>query len=268
MGAIIKKDLLKGKTALVTGASSGLGADFARHLAALGCNLILVARREDQLRALKDEITVQHPVEIEVVPMDLVVRDAPQVLHDRVKTSGKLVDVLINNAGLGLYGEFLEIPWERERDMLELDILTLVHMTKLFARDMVAHGSGYIMQIASIGAFQPSPTYASYSAAKSFVLYFGEAFNYELRKTNVKCSVLCPGVTQTEFLKVAGQTPTLYQRLTMMDSKVVTRIGIEAMLKGKSSVVTGWFNGLMAFATRFTPRGLAAGLAYRTMTVK
>ncbi len=263
----MKTDLLNGKTALVTGASSGLGADFARQLAALGCNLVLVARREDQLRAVQDEIKAQHPVEIEVVPMDLVVGDAPQLLYDRFKTSGKQVDILINNAGLGIYGEFLEIPWERERDMLELDIFTLVHMTKLFAGDMVRRGSGYIMQIASIGAFQPSPTYASYSAAKSFVLYFGEALNYELRKTNVKCTVLCPGVTRTEFLQVAGQSPTRYQRLTMMDSKVVARIGIEAMLRGKSSVVTGRFNAMMAFATRFIPRGWAAGMAHRTMTV-
>ncbi len=261
------KDLLNGKTALVTGASSGLGADFARQLAVQGCNLILVARREDQLNALKDEIRLRNPVEIQVIAMDLVVRDAPQALYDRIKASGKTVDVLINNAGMGLYGDFLDIPWERERDMLELLILTVVHLTKLFARDMVARRSGYILQIASIGAFQPSPIYATYSAAKSFVLYFGEALHYELRKTKVKCTVLCPGVTRTEFLQVAGQSPTLYQRLTMMDSPAVARIGLEAVLRGRASVVAGRFNALMAFLTRFTPRSLAAAMAYRMMTV-
>ena len=257
---------LRGKRALVTGASSGLGADFARNLAGRGCHLVLTARREEQLRTLADELTQRHQVEVSVVPLDLAAPDAPQRLYDGLRAAGQTVDVLVNNAGLGIYGSFLDIPWERERAMLELDILALVHLTKLFARDMVARRGGHILQVASIGAYQPSPTYATYSAAKSFVLYFGEALAYELRGTGVTCTVLSPGVTATEFLQVAGQTPSLYQRTTMMSSPQVVDIGVEAMLKGRPSVVAGRMNGLMAFSTRLIPRQWAAAVANQLMT--
>src|SRR5919202_1186158 len=200
---------LKGKYALVTGASSGLGVDFARNLAARGCSLILVARREDLLRSLQQGL-------------------------------------------MGQYG-------------VELHIITLVHLTKLFVQEMVARNFGYILHIASIGAYQPSPLYASYSAAKSFVLNFGEALNYELRKTNVHSTVLSPGITATEFLKVSGQQPTLYQRLAMMRSADVARIGIENMLKGKPSVVPGLSNPVLTWSNRLVPRRLSAAISYRLM---
>jgi hypothetical protein len=150
--------------------------------------------------------------------------------------------------------------------MLELDVLALVHLTKLYGQDMAAHRRGWILQVASIGAFQPSPTYASYSAAKAFVLSFGEAIAYELRASGVKVSVLSPGVTETEFLEVAGQKRTLYQRLAMMDSPSVARGGIEAMLRGRTSHVPGIINKVPAFLMRFTPRQLAAAMASWTMT--
>ena len=256
---------LKGRYALVTGASSGLGVDFARNLAARGCNVILVARREDLLRSLQQELIGQYGVDVQVVPLDLTAPDAPQSLYDWTKEHGTVVDILINNAGFGLYGPFVEIPWEREKNMLELDIVTLVHLTKLFVQEMVARNFGYILHIASIGAYQPSPLYTSYSAAKSFVLNFGEALNYELRKTNVYSTVLSPGITATEFLKVSGQQPTLYQRLAMMRSTDVARIGIESMLKGKPSVVPGLFNALLTWSNRLIPRRLSAAISYRLM---
>lgn len=256
---------LRGRWALVTGASSGLGVDFARELAARGCNLVLVARREEQLRRLADEIMARDGVAVEVIAMDLGAVDAPQRLYDQLAAANRAIDVLVNNAGLGLYGEFLALDWQRERAMLELDIITLTHLTKLFGRDMVTRKSGFVLQIASIGAYQPSPLYASYSAAKSYVLHFGEALNYELRNTGVRCTVLSPGVTRTEFLDVAGQAPTLYQRMVMMQSADVARIGIDAMLRGKSSVVPGFFNTLTAWSNRLIPRSLAAALAYRLM---
>ena len=168
------------------------------------------------------------------------------------------MDVLINNAGFGLYGAFLEIPWERERAMLELDIVTLTHLTKLFVKDMVERRFGYVLLVASIGAYQPSPTYATYSAAKSYVLFFGEALHYELRKTGVNVTVVSPGVTKTEFLDVAGQQPSLYQRTMMMASPDVTRIAVDALLKGKASVVPGYKNAALAQSTRLMPRQLAA----------
>jgi short-subunit dehydrogenase len=152
--------------------------------------------------------------------------------------------------------------------MLELDILVLTRLTKLFGRDMAARRFGYILQVASNGAFQPTPTYASYAAAKAYVLSFGEALAYELRHAGVSCTVLAPGVTDTSFREVAGQRTTLYQRLVMMQSRDVVRIGVEAMLERKSSVVPGWANVVAAWGTRFLPRQWSAALAYRTMTMR
>ncbi len=259
------KPNLRGQWALITGASSGLGADFARNLAGRGMHLVLTARREEQLHALADELRRTQGVQIDVIPLDLAREHAPDTLHEKIKAAGHDIDVLINNAGLGIYGDFLDITWERERAMLQLDIVTLVHMTKLFARDMAARRRGYILQVASIGAFQPSPTYATYSAAKSFVLYFGESLHYELKNKGVVVTVVSPGVTRTEFFEVAGQEPTLYQRAFMMDSPTVVNIALTAMFKGKSSVVPGYRNSTLAFSTRFLPRQLAATVADRLM---
>lgn len=250
----------------MTGASSGLGVDFARQLAGMGAHLVLVARREEQLNGVKAEIQAKHPVRVTVVAMDLSAADAPQRLYDRLKADGVTVDVLVNNAGFGLYGPFVGIPWERERNMLELDILTLVHMTKLFAADMATRGSGWVCQVASIGAYQPTPTYATYAAAKAFVLSFGEAINHELRAQGVKVSVVSPGVTATEFLAVSGQKPTLYQRMVMMQSPDVVRIALQAMLAGKPSVVPGFLNAASAWSNRLIPRRLSTIVAEKLMT--
>jgi short-subunit dehydrogenase len=258
---------LDGRWALVTGASSGLGADFGRQLAAQGCHVVLVARREDRLKQLAQEIEQRHGRQTRVVPMSLSTPDAPRDLHARLRAEGIAVDVLVNNAGFGLYGPFIEIPWEREREMLELDVVALVHLTKLFVRDMVERDFGYVLQVASIGAYQPSPSYASYSAAKSFVLSFGEALAYELSGTRVGVTVLSPGVTETEFLQVAGHERSLYQRLFMMKSPEVVRVGIRAMLRRKRSTVPGFGNAMMAWSTRFMPRRMQASAAHLAMTV-
>jgi hypothetical protein len=258
--------VLNGKTALVTGASSGLGVDFARQLAAMGAHLILVARREEQLREVAAEVERQYGVTATIVSLDLSTPDAPQRLYDQLKAEGKHVDVLVNNAGFGLHGKFLEIPWEREHNMLELDIVTLVHMTKLFTQDMAERRFGYVCQVASIGAYQATPTYASYAAAKAFVLSFGEALNHELRGTGVKVSVVSPGVTATEFLAVSGQQPTFYQRLVMMKSPDVVRIALKAMLKGTPSVVPGLLNSLTVWSNRLIPRQMSTMIAESLMT--
>jgi hypothetical protein len=253
-------------TALVTGASGGLGADFARELAARGANLVLVARREEALRALANEIEAQYKVLARVIPLDLAAPGAAQMLYDRMRAEQVAVDILVNNAGFGIYGLFHEVPWEQEQALLDLDILVVVHLTKLFLNDMLARKRGYILQVASIGAYQPSPTYASYSAAKAYVLNLGEALNYELRASGVGVTVVSPGVTATEFLKVAGQTPSLYQRMAMMKSRDVARIGVEAMLRRVPSVVPGFLNALTVFATRLMPRRMQAAGAYLLMT--
>jgi len=257
---------LSGKTALVTGASSGLGVDFARELARQGCTrLVLVARREDLLKQVQAELQQQAGLTVSIVTLDLGAVGAPQALYDLLRQQGVAVDVLINNAGFGLFGKELEIPWERTQQMLLLNMAALTQLTKLFARDMVQRGSGYIMQIASTGAYQPTPAYAAYSATKAYVLSYGEALNFELRGSGVSCTVISPGVTATEFLKVSGQKPTWYQRVTVMSSAEVARAGVRKMLARRSSAVIGWINWLAAFSVRFTPRPLAAATGYQLM---
>lgn len=255
---------LNGRWALVTGASSGLGVDFAEELARRGCGVVLVARRLDRLQELAKRLHDKYHVPVEPVAADLGDRAAVQALFERTRASWP-VDFLVNNAGFGVFGNYLEIPWEREHQMLELDIVTLAQLTKLYVREMVARKFGRVLQVASIGAFQPTPTYAAYSAAKSFVVSFSEAIDFELGGTGVSCSVISPGITATEFLAVSGQKPTLYQRMMMMTSPEVARIGIEAMLAGRRHVVPGFMNKLGALTTKFLPRSLATRVAWLTM---
>ena len=256
---------LAGRHALVTGASSGLGADFARELARRGAGLTLVARREDRLRALAEELAAPSGPEVRVVALDLNQADAPDRLLADTQARGRPVDVLVNNAGFGLYGPFSELDWERERAMLELDVIVPVHLTKLFLPGMLERRRGWVLNIASIGAYQPSPLYASYSAAKSFILNFTEALSYELRGSGVRATALSPGIVATEFLQVSGQQATRYQRMTMMDSPTVARLGIEAMLKGRPSLVPGRLNAASVWANRLVPRRVSTALAHRMM---
>jgi short-subunit dehydrogenase len=258
---------IRGRWALVTGASSGLGADFARELAARGAHVVLVARREERLAELAAELAAAHGSSTRVIALDLAKPDAARELHERVRGEGLVVDVLVNNAGFGVYGPFLSIPWERQRQMLELDVLAVVHLTKLFTADMVERGFGHVLQVASIGAFQPTPSYATYAAAKSFVQSFGEALAWELRGTGVQITVVSPGVTATEFLEVAGQRRTLYQRALMMPSPRVARAGVRAMLRGRTLVVPGLLNAGAAASMRLLPRRWQAALASVAMRV-
>ncbi len=258
-------DLWRGRTALVTGASSGLGADFARHLAAAGANLVLVARRAAALEALASDLRSRHGVTVDVVAQDLAAPGAPEALHAEVRRLGREVDVLVNNAGFGLYGEFLAIDAVRERELMEVDVLVPLRLTRLFGQEMVERRRGWILQVASIGAYQATPLYAVYAAAKAFVLSWGEALNYEWRGKGVRVTVVSPGITATEFLAVSGQKATLYQRLVMMDSPTVTRIGLEALARGRGSVVPGFLNAATVFFNRVMPRAWLPAVAYRLM---
>ena len=256
---------LTGAWAIVTGASSGLGRDFALHLAARGANIVAAARRADRLAELEREIAERHGREVLSVTVDLSSEAGVDALHRAVADAGIEPLVLVNNAGFGQWGYFLDIPWEKERAMLNLDIVSLVYATRTFAADMIARGRGYILQIASIGAYQSAPTYASYAAAKSFVLHHGEALRHELRDTGVSVTVLSPGVTATEFLDVAGQKPTLYQRMAMMESERVVEVGIRAMMRRRLSVVPGLFNKVSVQLNRLLPRALVVKAAAATM---
>jgi len=252
--------------ALITGASSGLGAEFARQLARRGYNLILAARREERLQALKQEIGERSAkTQVEIIVADLATEDGPLRLYDRIKAKGLPVDVLVNNAGFGIYGRYADTDWARERELLQVDIVAVAHLTKLFAADMIARGGGHILQVSSIGGYQATPTYAIYSAAKAFVLLFGEALNFELKRKNVKVTVLSPGVTATEFLEVAGQRRTLYQKLLMMQAPRTVREGLDALFRGKPSVVAGVLNAFLTWTTGLMPRRFRAFMAYVVM---
>jgi len=248
---------LKDKYALVTGASSGLGVDFANILASAGCHLVLVARRKERLQTLQKEIIDQHGIKVDVVQMDLSLPDSPQILYNSIKDMGISVDVLVNNAGSGIYGYFVDTDWEHEKNMLNLDMINLVHLTKLFVKDMVQKNLGYILNIASIGAYQATPYYSTYAAAKSFVLNFTEALNYELRRTNVNVTALSPGVTKTEFIGTSGQKEmNFYQKMSIMKSYPVAKMGSGAMLKGTPSKIAGLNNKFSILLQRVFPRRL------------
>ncbi len=249
---------LTGRTALVTGASSGLGLDFARELAARGASLVLVARRADALQALADELRARHGSHVQVLPADLGDAAAREQLAAQLHACGTAVDVLVNNAGFGVYGDFADSDWLKLDQMLQVNVVALSHLSRLFAGSMAARGWGRILQVSSTGAFSPSPSYAAYSASKSYVLSLGIALDKELKARGVRCTTVCPGVTATDFLKVSGQKQNWYHRATMMTSAEVARSGIDALLAGRSHRVTGWLNAIMAFSTRFMPRGLSA----------
>lgn len=251
--------------ALITGASSGFGVDFAHELAAAGSHLVLVARRTEPMEALAAELRRVHGVDVRVVGMDLGHAGVGAALRDRLAADGIEVDTLVNNAGYGLFGDFLEQPLNKTLDMLQLNMLSLTELTHAFGRDMARRGRGRILLVASIGGYQATPTYAAYAASKSYVLLFGEALHEELRTRGVTVTVLSPGITATEFLKVSGQRATLYQRLVMMRSRPVVRIGLRALARGRASVVPGLLNAVTAWSNRLMPRFVQRKVAFQLM---
>ena len=251
--------------ALITGASSGFGKDFARLLAERGANLVLVARRTEPMHELATQLERTHHIQVRVIGQDLSLDHAAHTLKSRLDEQGIHITTLINNAGFGLFGEFFEQDYARTEEMLKLNMMSLTQLTHVFGAEMKKAGRGNILLVASIGAYQATPSYAAYSASKAYVLLLGEALNNELAPFGVKLSVLSPGITATSFLQVSGQKATLYQRLVMMQSRPVAEIGLKAMFAGKASVVPGLINKLTIFSNRFAPRSLQTKLAYLLM---
>ncbi len=252
---------LHGHSALVTGASSGIGAAIARVLAERGAGLVLVARREDALTRLADELRRTTGVAVTVRPADLADTGAREALADAIAG----VDILVNNAGLGVYGPFADASWERLRPVLAVNVEALAHLTHLALPGMRRAGWGRILQVASIAAFQPVPSYALYGATKALVTSFGVALNDELRGSGVTCTTLCPGTTESEFFGVAGQRMNRVQRGSVMSSDAVARIGVDGMLRRRPIVVAGRANTLSAIGGRLIPQALGARIAARLM---
>ncbi len=250
------------KWAVVTGASSGLGKEFARALAAKQWSVVLAARREEPMQILATELRQQHGVEVVIESIDLSVPGSSADLQKRLDSLGINPDILVNNAGFGLSGEFLSQGQSRLVEMLQLDIVSLTELTHLFGKRMVERGAGHILLVASLAAYQPDPLLAAYGAAKHYVLALGVALHVELAgKVNV--TVVSPGLMDTGFNDVSGFKPKASLKPSIVSSAKVAEAGLKAMFAGKSSVIVGKLNRLTAFSNRFTSRYLQAKLTYR-----
>jgi len=243
---------LTGRMALVTGASSGIGAEIARELAARGAGVVLAARRRERLEALADELKDGVPVRVEEV--DLADPASPAALVGRLKEAGLDIDILINNAGFGDYGDFAGSDWERQRGMLHVNMLSLVELTHRLLPAMVERGRGHVMNVASIGAFLPVPGFAVYAATKAFVRNFTEALDWELKGTGVRAIVVSPGGTRTEFAEVTGNELSRTGLMVSMSARQCAAIAVRKMLGGRRGVVTGLYNAVGMWLLRWVPR--------------
>jgi hypothetical protein len=242
--------------ALITGASAGLGVEFARQLSKRGHRLVLAARRKDRLEALAKELG-----DARAVTIDLSKPNAAAKLLADIDAAGERVDLLVNNAGFGLIGRFSELDAKRERQMIDLNIGVLMELCRGVAPQMIARKSGGIINVASTAAFQPGPNMAVYFATKAFVLSFTEALHEELKPHGVKVSCLCPGPTRTEFGEVAGfGGNSLFDR-TAMNAPEVVEAGLKALDKNRAVVVPGLVNKIGATSTRFAPRSVVRKIA-------
>ena len=244
---------LRGKTAIVTGASSGLGVSFARQLAQRGADVIAVARRRDRLEKLAAQLREAHGVRADVLALDLGTPDAAAQLFDQTEGQGRAVDVLINNAGFASYGWFTELPWELQARQIQLNVVTLTELTWRFARAMRQRRRGWILNVSSIGGYVASPAYATYSAGKAFVKSFSQAAAYELRGTGVTVTSLVPGLMWTEFHKVASHTLPGFARLTAGSAEATARAGLRGLFAGRKNVVAGFWTKLMALSLSLVP---------------
>lgn len=250
-------------SALITGASSGIGEEIARELARRGANVVLVARSEGKLQELARELIAQHGIQAHVLPVDLTSADAGQQLEQGVQKLGLNVDILVNNAGFGFFGEFREQPAEDIHRMIAVNISALTDLTRRFLPGMMQRGRGRVLNVASTAAFQPGPLMAVYYATKAYVLSFSEAVNEELRthpaaKGNVSVTALCPGPVQTGFQAASdlNRSKLIHgpMKLAMLSAKEVANIGVTAMLSGQSTVIAGTINQLVALSPRLLPR--------------
>lgn len=243
-------------TALVTGASSGIGKALLPLFGADKHDLVLVARRKDLLDAEKASLERRYGIRVHTIALDLAQPDAPRALFEQTRAQGLDVDILVNNAGFGLYGEFVEQPVEKQREMVDLNIAALTELTRLYLEPMVKRGKGRVLQVASTAAFQPGPRMAVYYATKAYVLSLSEALSYELAGKGVTVTALCPGPTTSEFMSVAAYKPPPLFSKALMSSEEVAQIGYRALLRGDRIAVTGVVNRAIAIGAQLAPRRL------------
>ncbi|HZS08300.1 MAG TPA: SDR family oxidoreductase [Blastocatellia bacterium] len=252
----------KNKTALITGASYGIGEAFARRLAADGANLIITARSRDRLDGLAGELRERHRVKVTVIEADLANPDAPVEIFTATEGAGLQVDLLVNNAGFGLVGDFASQPREKILEMIQVNVTALTALAHLYLHPMLRRESGAIINLASTASFQAVPYFAVYAATKAFILIFSESLWAECGGSSVRVLALCPGPVATHFQEVAG---TARRRLPekMQTADEVVETGLKALAQGRSHVVSGFNNRLMVEVERFVPRDVVTRMAER-----
>ena len=252
-----------GKTALVTGASSGIGLELARLFAQDGYNLVLVARGAPKLEDLARELRAKHDVAVTVLAKDLASPAAPGEIFDELQRADIAVDILVNNAGFATYGLFSETDLQREMDLLQVNVVALTHLAKLFLPPMMARQSGKILNVASTAAFQPGPLMAVYYASKAYVLSFSEALSCECAGSGVTVTALCPGPTRSGFQERAAMTESKLVQGDIMDAATVAAQGYAALMRGKRCVVPGLSNQCWGLAAKLLPTGMTLKLVRR-----
>ena len=247
------------KATLITGASSGIGEAFARRLAAEKHNLVLVARSENKLHELCDDLMIEHQIVAHYVAIDLIEFEADQQLFDETERHGLEIEWLINNAGYGSMGDFAELELENELEMIGLNVMVLVALTHRYLQKMRERRSGVIINVASTAGFQPVPFMATYAATKAFVRSFSEAIAEENRLFNITVTALCPGPTETNFFDAANigtNVKDAFMKKGMQTSEEVVEAALKAVSRGKSTVISGWTNRLTARLGNFLPNSL------------
>lgn len=243
------------KTALITGASSGIGKELARIHSGNGGDLVLVARSKGKLETLKTELETQHNIQVKVIVKDLSLPSAPKEVYDEVTSSGITVDYLINNAGFGGHGKFHERQWEQDLTMIQLNIIALTALTRYFLPEFVKRNQGRILNVSSTASFMPGPLQAVYFATKAYVTFFSNAIAEELHDTNITVTTLMPGATETEFAKTSGMDKTnLFEKT--VSARSVAEDGYDGMLKGTLDIVSGLTSSqkIMMKMIPFTPK--------------
>jgi short-subunit dehydrogenase len=247
-------------TALITGASRGIGRELARRFARSRHDLILVSRSAEELTQLSDELAAKHGVRAVPLPLDLTQAAAPAAVAAELERRGITVDVLVNNAGVGRHGAFARTPPDTDEAMLRLNVDAVVGLTKLLLPGMLARRQGRVANLASTAAFQPGPWMAVYYASKAFVLSFSEALSYELAGSGVTVTAVCPGPTPTDFQRVAGMGRRQVPRVLALSVDRVAEVAYRAIMSGKRVVIPGWANRLLALASTLGPRRVATAV--------
>src|SRR5579859_76581 len=250
-----------GKWALVTGASAGIGVALARELAVGGANLVLTARRKERLEQLARELTAAHQIRVEVIAADLALPDAPQQILDFTVAKNIDVELLVNNAGFGAYGEFATSGTQRLLDMVQVNCSAVVHLTRLYLPQMMKRRHGDVLILASTASFQAVPFISTYAATKAFDLLFAEGLAEEAKPYGIRICALCPGSTESEFQEVAGQSGLAASMKNRETAEKVARVGLQALAAGKSYVISGYRNYLGAHSQRLVPRRFVTRIA-------